>query len=178
MSALRIDCSGPSDAAAVADIRIRSWQAAYRGILPDMFLDAMDAVAHEQALRWELSRRPLREAWLLSVGGRPVGYVTLGARGVFRRQGEVFELYLVPEAWGQGAGWQLFTFASERLAALRCRQAVVRVLERNERARRFYERCGWEFLGVGAGFEVLGALFPTVYYRTALAGQALRPGAA
>ncbi|MEU6929538.1 hypothetical protein AB0A05_10295 [Streptomyces sp. NPDC046374] len=34
--------AAPSDAAAVAAVHIRSWRAAYRGLVPDAYLDSLD----------------------------------------------------------------------------------------------------------------------------------------
>lgn len=52
-------------------------------------------------------------------------------------------LYVHPDWWGSGAG-QLLLERAEVQLALTCDEAELTVLAGNPRARRFYERNGWE----------------------------------
>jgi GNAT superfamily N-acetyltransferase len=56
-------------------------------------------------------------------------------------------LYVMPGECGTGVGSRLHDEAVERLRALGSEQARLWVLERNERARRFYEHRGWRLDG-------------------------------
>ena len=51
-------------------------------------------------------------------------------------------LFVRPEAWGRGIGSRLHDEALERLRAAGCAEVALWVLERNDAARRFYERRG------------------------------------
>jgi len=56
---------------------------------------------------------------------------------------ELTALYVHPEWWGSGAG-QLLLDEVHRALAETCDEAELTVLRTNARARRFYERNGWE----------------------------------
>ena len=56
-------------------------------------------------------------------------------------------LYVRPEAWGTGVAAQLHDRAVEALRAAGAGTARLWVLEENLRARRFYERRGWQLDG-------------------------------
>ena len=60
---------------------------------------------------------------------------------------ELRDLYVVPEAWGTGAGLALMDEVLAEIRAGGATQATLWVVEANARARRFYEREGWEPTG-------------------------------
>jgi GNAT superfamily N-acetyltransferase len=57
--------------------------------------------------------------------------------------GELYALYVHPDAWGDGHGSVLHEAAVKHLAANGFGSAVLWVLAGNRRGRRFYERHGW-----------------------------------
>ena len=59
--------------------------------------------------------------------------------------GEVFAIYVLAAYHGQGIGYALMNAAIEKLSAYK--KIAVWVLKGNERAIRFYERCGFRFDG-------------------------------
>ena len=81
--------------------------------------------------------------------------------------GELFAIYVDPEAWGRGAGRALMDTA---LASLREHfdEAVLWVLEDNPRTRRFYELAGWVHDGGRDTFSRWDVDAPVVRYRIAL----------
>ena len=78
--------------------------------------------------------------WLAERDGAILGFISCTRGG---DAAELRNLYVVPEAWGSGVGRALhdkaITWMRERQAA-----AILWVAEANARARRFYEREGWE----------------------------------
>ena len=68
--------------------------------------------------------------------GAIVGVLTLG-------DDELYAIYVHPEWWGTGVGQALLDRAHEELA-LTCGEAHLTCLAANPRARRFYERNGWQ----------------------------------
>lgn len=152
-----------SDAEAIADIHIRGWQAAYRGILPDSFLDQLGQELERRTQFWrtEISSptMPGHEVWVSAVdsnhrteiegseieGSGIQGFSSIGPSrdSDVVTAGEVYAIYVDPDRWGLGFGRALFTLSSERLAALEYSVAMLWVLESNARARRFYEIAGW-----------------------------------
>ena len=80
-------------------------------------------------------------------GGRVVGVVVAGPDLVRRDRGHVARFYVAPERWGQGIGSRLYVAALDRLRRADYREATLWVLERNVRARAWYERLGWRSTG-------------------------------
>jgi GNAT superfamily N-acetyltransferase len=60
---------------------------------------------------------------------------------------ELRDLYVVPEAWGTGAGQALMDEVVAEIRASCAAEATLWVVEANARARRFYEREGWKPTG-------------------------------
>jgi GNAT superfamily N-acetyltransferase len=73
-----------------------------------------------------------------------VGFVSHGpARDAEHpKAGEIYALYVVPEAWDTGAGRALLEWAMERLQAHH-RTTLLWVIAGNARGRRFYEAAGF-----------------------------------
>lgn len=144
------------DCEAVGRVHVEAWQAAYRGLMPDDYLDALDPSARAERWRSALSGGPGqggcrlqgRDALLLvaeNEAGTVVGISVVGPdrSGEDATTGELWMINLAPEAWGSGVGAALLAAATEELRHAGYRQAALWVLVGNPRARRFYEREGW-----------------------------------
>ena len=139
----------PADASAIAVVHVRSWQAAYRNLMPPDFLDRLDP--DQRAERWYRSLAkpawPRHGVFVAEEFGHVVGF----ARFCPCRDedldpetaGEVAAIYLLPAAWGRAHGRQLMTEALATLGAAGYREAALWVLDANERARGFYHNGGW-----------------------------------
>jgi GNAT superfamily N-acetyltransferase len=66
--------------------------------------------------------------------------------------GELYALYVHPDAWGRGYGDALHAAALDHLRAEGFSAAVLWVLEGNHRARRFYADRGWREDGARGSF--------------------------
>ena len=140
----------PDDAESIATVHVRSWQAAYRGQLPDHYLDSLDQELARRAEFWrhEIStpRSARHEIWVVDMESRVEGFVAFGPERQSDPDGEVYAIYVNPPRWNQGLGRMLFVKATDRLAA-DFPSAILWVLESNARARRFYELAGWTLDG-------------------------------
>ena len=93
------------DVPEIAVVHVRSWQAAYQGLLPQAYLDGLDP--GQRIGQWErsLSAAKRSDGGTLVAGarGRLSGFVSYGpARdddAESRRAGEIYAIYLVPAAW-------------------------------------------------------------------------------
>ncbi len=138
------------DAGAIAAVHVTSWRTAYRGLLPDHYLDSLSV--EEQDRRWSAVLTDLSAGHVLVVerGGSLVG---ISHAGTSRdaddppATGEVFTLYLAPDVWGLGLGRDLLAATLDRLSADGHRSATLWMLSTNDRARRFYLRQGWSPTG-------------------------------
>jgi ribosomal protein S18 acetylase RimI-like enzyme len=125
------------DMAAVEAARVATWKVAYRGMIPDAYLDALDV-------------RPERIAWLerrFSQGGVATFVAVEGATVVGMATtgpsrdddlpdvGELYGLYVRAEHWRSGLGSALMRQCGTVTSLW--------VLEANHRARAFYESQGF-----------------------------------
>jgi GNAT superfamily N-acetyltransferase len=156
---------------AVAAVHIRSWQSAYRGLLPDDHLDTLHV--DERAARYTFgSSRTDAPHTLLAIEHDVIcGFATTGpsrdedAPGL----GELYALYVDPPAWGKGVGRLLLAEATERMRAQGYTEAILWVLTGNESAERFYRADGWARDGARRYEEVYGVGSNVIRYRRSLA---------
>jgi GNAT superfamily N-acetyltransferase len=81
--------------------------------------------------------------------------------------GELYALYVRAARYGVGLGRRLHDRALALLAEGGASEAIVRTLEANDRARRFYEAAGWWF-DDRVGPEPMQWGLPEIRYRRAL----------
>jgi len=169
---VRIREGQAKDVPAIAEIHVRSWQAAYRGQLTDEYLDRLNVQD-----RLELHLRALEQPpaeyrmWVAEDGGRVVAFAVTGRSedaDADDRTGELYAIYLEPERVGTGLGRALFEHAVGDLRDRGFGVATLWVLETNEQARRFYEVAGWAPDGTTTSERVDCEMRPTVRYRTEL----------
>ncbi len=134
------------DAAACAAVHVRSWQAAYAGMLPQEHIDRRSVALRTS--QWTERLRAGEDDIFVACepDGTIVGFASGGRSGepVEGFDAEVSTLYLLPKAQRRGIGKQLLRALSVALQAKGFKTAWVRVLSDNVPARRFYERCGAE----------------------------------
>jgi GNAT superfamily N-acetyltransferase len=136
----------PADAQSVAAVEVASWQAAYRGLMPDAFLDGLSEAEKAASWRGNLLKHGAsgRKRLLVAIGDAGVvGLVRVGPDGDAGEVGLVYLLYVLPAYWGHGVGKALMSAAMDELRDLGMSEAVLWVLRDNQRAHRFYERLGW-----------------------------------
>jgi GNAT superfamily N-acetyltransferase len=167
---IRVREAATDDALAIAEINVRGWRTAYRGVVSDATLDAM-SVEDLQARFTGFMADPGRAATaLVALGddGRVTGYTSFGtpreAPSGLQEAGEVYAIYVEPGAWGSGAGRALLAAAQDGLRDAGFQSAFLWVLEENPRARRFYEAAGWRWDGTRSRHEVECDNLPIVRY--------------
>lgn len=143
---IEIRWSTAEDAQALARLHAASWRNAYAGILSRPSIERM--VSHRGAAFWRRTSGAGR-ALVLTLDGAVLGYATMGfdrraARTGDTDTGEIFELYLAPEAQGVGLGRRLFEAARGELSAYGLRRLRVWALAENEVGCRFYRALGGE----------------------------------
>jgi GNAT superfamily N-acetyltransferase len=160
----------PGDEMGVARVHVRSWRSAYWDLLDRGMLLSMRP--ESRARRTNFAVRSLRRPQTLVAeeAGRIVGYATTAPSRDFDVPGwgEIQELYVDPDRWGSGVGKALMAGARDRLKGLGYQDAVLWVLEGNERAERFYERDGWIFDDLRKRERFWGARVNELRYRRIL----------
>ncbi|MEU4695201.1 GNAT family N-acetyltransferase [Actinoplanes sp. NPDC023714] len=156
----------PADAPGLATVHVLTWQAAYRGMMPQAYLDALSVAERAATWRGWLDRiAPPRAVLVLSPGVS--GFVTVGA-GEDPSTGQLFAIYVLPSLWGTGCGRQLMDAGVASLTASGFTSATLWVLEENVRARRFYEAAGWHWDGATLLDDSRGFPLHEIRYRRAL----------
>jgi GNAT superfamily N-acetyltransferase len=122
---------------AADEVRLATWRTAYRGIVPDEVLDALEPT--EEKLAW-LEDRFDDGSFGTLVAVEDGAVVGMAAHGPCRdedRYGEreLYAVYVLPTWWGSGAGQALWEAARPFTSLW--------VLADNTRARAFYERNGF-----------------------------------
>lgn len=162
------------DAQTIAEVHVRSWQWAYRNLIPNDYLDSLSATLNRriEARRDQLAHLPPQNRWWVAEHADHIaGFAMTGPSrdsDAPPLTAEVFAIYLAPNAAGKGIGRILFEYAVEDLRQREYDQATLWVLESNARARRFYEVAGWTLDGGSKSEERPGVVLHEVRYRTVL----------
>jgi GNAT superfamily N-acetyltransferase len=160
----------PADAMAVARVHVRSWQAAYRKLMPDDYLDQLRP--EDRAKKYDFGTLdPIRPQTILATeSGEIRGFATTAPAqdSDMSDYGELYALYVDPDYWGRGIGVALVSAARARLFDLGFRNAILWVLVGNVRAERFYRRDQWIPDGEQRTEEIWGLQVNDVRYRRSL----------
>ena len=133
--------AGPDDAKTIAGLHTRSWQAAYRGILPDAYLDGPLVREKQEHWRSVLAAPPAGAVIILAAGPqRPVGFVA--AYPERDRRALIDNLHVLPAQRRDGIGRRLMAAAAARLLDAGIRSAHLTVYQANVPAVAFYRRIG------------------------------------
>ena len=165
-----------ADADAMGAVHVRAWQAAYRGMMLDEYLDALDPTSRADMWRRIIEEnragihRVVIEAESVIVG--------LAAYGPDRDPasdpsvGELIAINLHPDHWRRGLGRRLIRQVTTELAGQGFTRAVLWVVTENTRARTFYESEAWYFDGTARIATVQDAIVNEVRYARDLTGDA------
>lgn len=135
-------------ASLIAPLHARSWQSAYRGIMPDHFLDFV--VEGERMAHWRRRVRELEEGngeiFLARLNDEPVGFLCIEANEMAETGIEgayVNNLHVLPHLKRQGIGTALLQHGAEWARRQGYKSMFLFVFEDNTDARAFYRADGW-----------------------------------
>ena len=160
----------PADAMAVARLHVRTWQVAYRSLMPQDYLDQLRP--EDRAERYDFTHQdPLKPYTILACDGDAIhGFATtMPSRDEeLADYGELCALHVDPVQQGRGIGAALIAAARGHLAQSGFQQACLWVLEGNARAARFYQIDGWVADGKRKTETVWGITVTDLRYRREL----------
>jgi ribosomal protein S18 acetylase RimI-like enzyme len=138
------------DASAIAKVRVDSWRATYRGMIPDTYLDAMSL--EDSVTLWErILSAPEGSNRSVFVAETQTGVIGFAAGMMldeekFGMNAELTGIYLQPQAQRAGVGRRMLRAVAEECAARGASGMLVWVISGNQGARKFYEKLGAEHL--------------------------------
>lgn len=164
---VRVRRAVAGDAEATARVNLRSWRAAYRGLVPDESLDSFELEEWVERHRRQLaSPVPAGVHRLVSVDEddevRAIANAGPAREPVGEATGQLYLLYADPDAWGEGHGFALIEEVHRLLREGGHAGALLWVAEGNTRSIEWYERQGWTADGATATEEIQGVVFDEV----------------
>lgn len=138
----------PADAATIARVHYDTWQTAFRGILPDQYMDRASGAYERRKSAWEFTLVENRTK-IIGVAedksGQIVGFTVAGPErtGDPTYQGELESIYVLQSHQHQGVGRALVSWAAVRLAEAGFTSMLLWTLA-DSPYRRFYEVLGGE----------------------------------
>lgn len=129
----------------IATIHINSWQVAYKGLIPQSYLDNLSIAKREQAWRNILIDSKTHTI-VKEINGTVVGFANFGNTRDEDKDstvtGEITSIYLNPQDWRKGLGTELFEFILENMKNQEFTQVTLWVLDTNQPACSFYQKMG------------------------------------
>ena len=135
-----------NDGRDLAEVHVRSWQAAYKGQLPDEILDNLSVDQREE--QWHLTlNSPSNKVLVAEVDQRIVAFISFGPvrdEGLDKNSvGEVYAIYALEEFWDRGIGRKLMEASLATLREMNCATVKIWLLDTNQRAISFYQKFGF-----------------------------------
>ena len=133
------------DAADIADIHIDAWRVAYKGIIPNSYLQKLSKKI--RADQWVKSLSDTANRTLVKVNNdsKIIGWISFGVsrKDLSAETGEIYAIYFHPDFWGRGYGKQLLKAAEKELEQKGFTKIMLWVLELNSQGRVFYKKAGY-----------------------------------
>ncbi len=160
------------DAERLAYIHSHVWEVAYADILPSSAIEA------KSKTRLDLWNRILQEKGtarkiVFQEDGVIIGFMVMDTsrdQDLKDKVLEITSLYFIPEYWGKGYAKHLVDFAVNHAKKNRYYALSLWVLEKNLRARKFYEKCDFFFDGTKK-VDTIGVEVTELRYWNTLMGR-------
>ena len=141
----------PNDASGIARVHIESWKTTYQGIMPDSVIDNLDNTFERRKAHWEQVATDGENIIFVAEQGEDiVGFVSGGdvQDEVEGYDLELYTLYLLASAQGQGIGKALFDALAKTAHEQGYKSLILWVLDANN-SKGFYEHLGGERVAEG-----------------------------
>jgi GNAT superfamily N-acetyltransferase len=139
----------PADAAAIAAVRIESWHASYRGMIPDAYLEGMkleDSTAHWNTIL--TAGKDNIAVYVAECDDQIIGFASamILPEAKLGCDAELTAIYLQPALQRSGIGVRMVQKLARFCLANNAQGMLVWVISGNQPARRFYEKLGASLL--------------------------------
>ena len=150
MSKVTIRSANINDARGIATVHIKMWQEAYKGKIPQSFLDSMSVEKRTENWKKELKNSHKGSHAFVADNDSVTGWITGGVsrdENASKEVGELYGVYVLPGQTGKGIGSKLMTHLLDKLKKEGYRKITLWVLDTNEKTRKWYESKGWKVEG-------------------------------
>lgn len=125
----------------IANVIINTWRAAYRGIIPDRFLDALTTGKHEALFKENIKSAPENIFVLENHEQQIVGMVFGGSDRSGAFDCELVAIYILPDYQKRGYGKKLFKALIERYKKQTYKSMLIWTFKDNK-DQEFYKKLG------------------------------------
>ena len=134
-----------NDASPIATVHVNAWRWTYEGLLDSAYLWQLSVTRREEMWRELLENEEATSQFIFiaEAGGQVIGFVAGGPDRGDASVGESYAIYIDQGQLNKGVGRALHDRAIEQLRHYGFLKARLWVLASNDRARGFYEKCGW-----------------------------------
>lgn len=136
--------SSEDDLHDLSSVYEKSWKFSYKEILPQNYLDSIPAGQWAESVK----RKGMYNL-VVTENGQIIGTCSFchSRWEKYSNYGEIVSIYFLPEYIGKGFGKCLLEKAVAELKKMKYKSIILWVLEKNFRARNFYEKNGFIFSG-------------------------------
>jgi len=162
----------PEDSRAIATIHVRSWQAAYQGVVPAQFLASMSVDQRERIWGQRLEQGATG-TWVIEEHGEVLGWISAGPSrdtDALSSTSELRAIYVDPTHWRRGVGQRLWDEVVDQLRRSGFSDITLWVLQDNAGALAFYRSNGFVVDGIEKTVELGGAELVEIRLRKGLGG--------
>ena len=133
----------------IAHVHIKTWQHAYKGIVPQSFLDSMTEENRAEKYKFENELEKGHFFFAVKIDNYIAGFLYLCRcrDDDSKDAGEIGGIYLLPEYQHKGYGAKMMEYAIDFLRDKGHNTIKIWVLEQNEKAISFYNKFGFSFDG-------------------------------
>ncbi|MEQ1561040.1 MAG: GNAT family N-acetyltransferase [Methyloglobulus sp.] len=169
---MKIISAGLENARDIAEIHVRSWQQAYRSLLPDQYLASLSIDQREEF--WLDVLASHSNTVLIAVENNTVaGFLnyqeSCDSEYKDSPSAEILAFYVEPSQWRKGVGTALWQVCKDKLVSDGYRTVSLWVVTGNTRAIEFYEAQGFrQEPGMVEAFELAGVSLLEQKYAIAL----------
>lgn len=140
-----------ADASGIATVHVKTWQCAYRGQIPDSYLNGLSIEKRTETWKVQLENPKEGTHTFVAENNKTIiGWCTAGKsrdEDASGKTGEVYGIYIAPNFIGKGIGAKLMSRALETLRKDGFENATLWVLTTNDNSKKFYEKKGWQVEG-------------------------------
>ena len=165
---MNIRTANKEDAPGITKVHVASWQAAYKEILPEEFLKNISFERRLETWSKALDQPSGKHGIFVAVSDQEeiIGFATGGANRSNDKfpqfEGELYAIYLLSSAWGNGIGEKLTKSVVKKLVQDNMTSMLIWVLADNP-ACSFYEKMGGKIVGKSE-IEIAGGYYKEQAY--------------